>query len=287
MKLFAASKQLKIKDETKNIEFNVLLTYPTEQESQKTAFGPYTLDVREGGEIAAGTYPLVLVSHGSGGSHILYHTVATHLSKNGYIVAMVEHYGNNRNDNSLEESQENLILRPKHLSLTIDKLLASDYFGKHIDASRIAIYGHSMGGYAALALSGGTPRNMDGSLIETVKDTRIGALVLAAPASGWFYRGLENVDIPILLLAGEHDLITPKSVTDIIPNFVPDKNKVEYRIIENAGHFSFLCPFPEFMRSPEFFPGNDPEGFDREKFHKVFPDMILEFLEKVSIKFKN
>ncbi|KUO74322.1 MAG: hypothetical protein APF81_02830 [Desulfosporosinus sp. BRH_c37] len=64
-----------------------------------------------------------MISHGNGGSHLLYRTISTHLANNGFIVAMVEHYGNNRNNNELENTEENLILRPKHLSLTIDKLL--------------------------------------------------------------------------------------------------------------------------------------------------------------------
>ena len=84
------------------------------------------------------------------GSHLLYRTISTHLAKNGFIVAMVEHYGNNRNNNELENTEENLILRPRHISLTIDKLLSDSFFGKHIIDDKVAVIGHSMGGYTHL-----------------------------------------------------------------------------------------------------------------------------------------
>ena len=121
-------KEIQIRDESKDVYFNVLVQYPTTESSAPTAFGPYTMDVCINAKFLEGGFPLVIISHGNGGSHLLYRTISTHLAKNGFIVAMVEHYGNNRNNNELENTNENLILRPKHISLTIDKLLSDSFF---------------------------------------------------------------------------------------------------------------------------------------------------------------
>ena len=228
--------------------------------------------------IIDGKFPLIVISHGNGGSHLLYRTISTHLAKNGYIVAMPEHYGNNRNNNTLENTTENLETRPRHVRLTIDFLLSDTWFNENIAQNKIGVIGHSMGGYTALALAGGVPRTKEGVVIEVAPDFRIKAIVLLAPGAGWFMNSLEKVTVPILMLTAEHDPITPKWNGEIVLNFVPDKSKVIFKEVENAGHFSFLSPFPATMKSPNFLPSTDPIGFDREKFHSQLPTDILDFL---------
>lgn len=276
--IFTGSKQLTIKDEIKNISFPVLVHYPTYKKSSPIAFGPYTMNVSPDAEIINGKFPLIIISHGNGGSHLLYRTISTYLAKNGYIVAMLEHYGNNRNNNTLENTTENLETRPRHVSLTIDYLISDNWLNEMIAQNKIGVIGHSMGGYTALALAGGVPRTKDGVVIEVVPDYRITAIVLLAPGAGWFMNSLEKVTIPILLLTAEHDPITPKWNREIVMNFVPDKSKVIFNEVENAGHFSFLSPFPASMKTPNFLPSTDPIGFDREKFHSQLPTDILDFL---------
>ena len=129
------SQQIEVNDEDLDISFRVLIQYPAEP-SQLLKIGPYTMDMSENAEIIPEKFPLVLLSHGNGGSHFIYHTITTYIVKNGYIVAMVEHYGNNRNDNHLENSAENLVNRPRHIKRTIDKLLSANCFGKNIDDSK-------------------------------------------------------------------------------------------------------------------------------------------------------
>ncbi|WP_411679437.1 alpha/beta hydrolase family protein [Clostridium thailandense] len=277
---YVGCKEIQIRDERKDVFFNVLVQYPTNESSAPMAFGPYTMDVCINAKLLEGGFPLVIISHGSGGSHLLYRTISTYLAKNGFIVAMVEHYGNNRNNNELENTEDNLILRPKHISLTIDKLLSDNFFGKHIIGDKIAVIGHSMGGYTALALAGGVPRTREGKKIETTPDPRIKVIVLLAPGAGWFMNGLDNVTIPILALTAEHDPITPSWNTETVLKSIPDESLVTFRQVTNAGHFSFLSPFPESMRNPKFLPSTDPEGFEREKFHVKLPKEILAYLNK-------
>jgi len=277
--VFVGSLQLQVEDEVKGISFPVLVQYPTRTPSKATSFGPYTMEVSPDADFMDGRFPLVVISHGNGGSHLLYRTISTYLAKNGYVVAMLEHYGNNRNNNRLENTTENLINRPRHVILTIDEMLAENRFAKYILKESIAVIGHSMGGYTALALAGGVPRTEEGLKVEVSSDPRVKAIVLMAPGAGWFMHGLENVNIPILLLTAERDPITPAWNGEVVLKGVPDPSNVSFRIIENAGHFSFLSPFPAIMKRADFPPSTDPEGFDRELFHKQLPIDILEFLK--------
>lgn len=144
-----------------------------------------------------------------------------------------------------------------------------------------------MGGYTALAAAGGLPTSFphetpDGQpqLIEVAPDPRIQSLVLLAPASVWFRAegALSAVSVPILMLDAEKDPYTPSFHAQIILRGVTDRNKIQYRTVENAGHFSFLSPFPESMITPSFLPSQDPLGFDRKQFHEVLNAEILSFL---------
>jgi predicted dienelactone hydrolase len=278
---FVGSRQFQVKDEPNGISFPVLVQYPTHQPSAPTSFGPYVMDVCPEAKIIDGQFPLIIISHGNSGSHLLYRTISTFLAKNGYIVAMLEHYGNNRSNNELERGIKNLQYRPRHVSLTIDYLLSVNIFGQSIARDSIAIVGHSFGGYTALALAGGKPWTQTGQLIVVQNDPRIKALVLMAPAAAFFIpeHSLDKVNIPILLLIAEHDQFTPQKWTaDVILQGVPDKSKVTLKTISNAGHFSFISPFPATMKNPNFLPSTDPDEFDREEFHRQLPIDILRFL---------
>jgi predicted dienelactone hydrolase len=279
IEIFVGSKQIQVFDHEKNISFPVLIQYPTQQQSSPTSFGPYLMDVSVDAEIMKGQFPLIIISHGNGGSHLIYRTISLFLAKKGYIVAMLEHFGNNRNNNSLENTTKNLQLRPKHVSITIDNLLTDEVFGKSIRAEKIAVIGHSMGGYTALALAGGVARSREGTLIEVKPDSRIKAIILMAPGAGWFMNGMQKVAIPVLMYMAEHDTVTPTWNADIILNDIPDKSLITYKMIGNAGHFSFISPFPPAMNNQNFAPSTDPAGFDRMAFHEVLPMEIFEFLE--------
>jgi len=103
-----------------------------------------------------------------------------------------------------------------------------------------------------------------------------------APATAWYLPegSLSQVTVPILILIAEHDPCTPRWHADVVLGGVPDRSQVTCRVIENAGHFSFLSPFPAQMRNPRFLPSTDPEGFDRETFHELLPEDVRHFLDE-------
>ena len=99
-------------------------------------------------------YPLILLSHGTGGSAISLDWLAASLAEEGYIVAGVNHPGNN----ALEPlTAEGFILwweRAIDVSEVLDAMLADPVFGPRIDATRIGAMGFSLGGYTVLELAG-------------------------------------------------------------------------------------------------------------------------------------
>ncbi len=54
--------------------------------------------------------------------------------------------------------------------------------------------------------------------------------------------------------------------------------RAEYVVVNNAGHFSFLSPFPGEAKKSLRAVADDPEGFDRKGFHAQMNQEILDFL---------
>jgi predicted dienelactone hydrolase len=287
----AGCRAFELFDEKMGMPFPMLVMYPSNSPEQPEKLGPYTLNVALDTPIAPGSSPLIVISHGSGGSHLVYRTLAAHLARNGFVVAMPEHPRNNRNNNDLENTAANLANRPRHIRLVIDWAFSSQAFGSCLIPESVAIIGHSMGGYTALAIAGGIPTSFprespDGQphQIEVTPDQRVKALVLLAPAAAWFMApgALRGVQVPILLWTAEKDSYTPEFHAEIIKAGIADPAPIEHRIAANAGHFSFLSPFPEVMTNPAFLPSQDPEGFDRERFQQELNAGILDFLNRVT-----
>jgi predicted dienelactone hydrolase len=118
----------------------VLAMYPASAPEAPVSFGPYQVDVAMNAPVSPGPHPLVVISHGTGGSHLLYRTLAQHLARNGFVVAMPEHPRNNRNDDSLAHTKEILANRPQHLHTVIEHAFAT------WDLTSVAIVGHSLAG---------------------------------------------------------------------------------------------------------------------------------------------
>lgn len=100
-------------------------------------------------------FPLILLSHGTGGTAASLAWLGTELAAHGYIAAAVNHPGNN----GLEAyTTQGFVLwweRARDLSVVIDKMLADSAFGKRIDSKRIGAAGFSLGGYTMIEIAGG------------------------------------------------------------------------------------------------------------------------------------
>ncbi|BCS31007.1 dienelactone hydrolase [Luteitalea sp. TBR-22] len=247
---------------------DVIACYPSIGDEQAIAFGPYTLDAVEQGVPTPGPWPVVVVSHGSGGSPLTHRGLARHLASAGWLVLLPTHPGNNRDDNSLANGTEILVQRPRDVSAVIDWAASPDGFARHAETRAVGVVGHSMGGYTALALAGGRPytvaRDTPGMAAEPIPvdaDPRVTCVVLLAPAAPWFIPegSLSDVTVPVLPLTGALDAMTG-SHGDIVNARLPATTPITSRVVPGAGHFSFLTPFPAHMTNPAFPPSQDPPG---------------------------
>ena len=306
MTKFVGFCRIEILDEHKGITFPMLVMYPTCTPAKPVTFGPFSLDVAIEAPVEDGSFPLVMISHGSGGSYLTHRTLGANLAKNGFVVCMPEHPFNNRNNNEWQYTLENLTHRPRHIRLAIDQVLSHDKLKNHLASDRVAIIGHSVGGYTALAVAGGVPHtqfivefcqrseNQDLLFCTIVRrnelkpqkiagaaDSRIKAVVLFAPDVSLFMSdgALSNVNVPVLLLVAEKE-DTPLETAEIVMNGLPDSSQLSYRMVENAGHYSFLSPFPESIKNRLGGAARDPASFDRDRFHEELNMEVLDFLQR-------
>ena len=284
----AGCQSVELVDESSGTRFPMLVMYPADAPEKIERFGPFSLSVAMAAAPLQGTYPLVIISHGSGGTHLSHRELARHLALQGFVVGVPEHPFNNRNDNTLANTVELLATRPRDIRTAVDWFFAHSPFSSVVAAGSFSMVGHSMGGYTALALAGGVPTSLphqtadrQARRIEVTADPRLKAIVLLAPATVWFrLRGaLDQVTTPILMIASYHDEQCPYFyMCQLVVDGVPDAAKVQYRLVENAGHYSFLGPWPESMRSPAIPPSLDPPGFDRRRFLDELYVDVADFL---------
>lgn len=102
----------------------------------------------------AAKQPFIVVSHGTGGTNMDLTWLCAGLVAHGYIVASVDHPGNNALDKPTVAGSSLWWQRANDLSRTIDGVLAVPRFAALIDASRIGAAGFSLGGYSVLVLGG-------------------------------------------------------------------------------------------------------------------------------------
>lgn len=281
--------RLDVTDPVQGVPIPTWVLHPASAATRPVRFGPYEVEVAEDVEVVGERLPIVALSHGNGGSPWTHRETARHLARAGFVVALLEHPGNGRSDNSLAFTAANLANRPRHVRLVLDALIADPRLAPHVDASSVSIVGHSIGAYTALALAGGRPTSLPAEEPDFVarpvsveRDPRVRALVLLAPAAVWYREpgSLADVDAWILMRTGEHDEHAPPIHRAIVLGGLPRPERIDERIVPNAGHFSFQSPFPPAMTRPDFPPSQDPPGFDRAAYQPVLNAEIEAFLRR-------
>jgi len=105
---------------------------------------------------AGGGRPLILLSHGTGGSGLQMMWLARRLAAAGYMVAAVDHHGNTAAEEAFDARGFRLPWeRARDLSAVLDQLATHPRLGAAIDTTRVGAAGFSLGGYTVVALAGG------------------------------------------------------------------------------------------------------------------------------------
>jgi predicted dienelactone hydrolase len=256
--------------------------------------------------IAGEKLPLVIISHGYGGWYFGHHDTAEALADAGFVVVAINHPQANHADMSRANGLGVLRQRPIDIKRTLDFMLGASADSARIDPRRVGFYGFSQGGYTGLVVGGANPdfnklppRCSDPTAIGCppagqpkparkqlpqemlTHDPRVKAIVVADPLSVVFQTAdsVKDVKVPLQLWSSEFggDSVSPADVKRLAA-LLPQT--LDFHVVPNAVHFSFLTPCPpEDARKPSPVCVDTP-GFDRTAFHKTFNADVLAFFRQ-------
>ncbi|MEQ8345810.1 MAG: dienelactone hydrolase family protein [Sneathiellaceae bacterium] len=287
---------------------DLAIWYPSAAPPQAVQVGPFALEVARDGGVAGSGLPLIVLSHGAGGSSLNAFDTATALADAGFVVVAPLHAGDNYRDQSDTFTQANFLNRPGQVSRTIDHMLTAWQQHGAIDPSRIGILGHSAGGTTALLLAGGradwrrvaafctdhpqdwgcanarAQQSVQGTAAPAAApviagaDPRLKAVVLAAPALSVAFApdGLAAVTVPVQLWVAAADRIVGDAAA--IRRMLP--GDVDMRRVPDAGHFAFLAPCSDALARIAPPLCTDAPGFDRRAFLAGFQQTVIAFFRK-------
>lgn len=280
--------------------------YPSNVEASAHSLGMFSQDVALNAPIAGRSLPLILISHGAGGSMTSHIDTALALARAGFVAVAVTHTGDNYQDQSYAGNRQDLIERPRHIKIALDWMLSSWAGRDNLNVRRVGIFGFSLGGFTSLVLVGGTPelarmaqlcaanpaapecafiKNAHGDQLDPnppkpvwTHDVRIKAALIAAPAASYLFGpgDLRGVSVPIQIWRAENDTQAPDAWNGAV---IRDGLAVhpDVHLVEKVDHFVFLAPCSESLAAAAPQICRDPSGFDRAAFHRIFNQAAVDF----------
>jgi predicted dienelactone hydrolase len=171
-------------------------------------------------EKGQGPFPVIIFSHGLGGSRDGYEYLGQHWASHGYVSVHVQHLGSD--DAVWRESKEpardlvraaakpgNAVERPKDVSFVLDRVTALNRdvapLKGRLDLRAIGMAGHSFGAWTTLAVAG----QMRGPLQRSsLADPRVKAAIemsAPVPRNADLDRAYGKINMPILHMTGTLD----------------------------------------------------------------------------------
>ncbi|MBE9223975.1 alpha/beta hydrolase [Phormidium sp. LEGE 05292] len=258
--------------------------------------------------------PVIVISHGVGSDRETFAYLAQHLASFGLAVAVLEHPGSNAQQlqnlfaGKAEEAAQpyeftNRPLDVKFLLDELERLSQTDplYQGR-INTQQVGVIGQSFGGYTTLALAGAgidfNSLQKDCAAINStwnlslllqcralvlpnynydLQDSRVKAIIAINPIGSSVFGkdGLQNINIPVAIVAGTADTVAPALPEQIVPfTWLNDPQK--YLLIMNNGtHFSTLAESQSSVPLPSSVIGPNP-ALARD-YIKVFSVAFFKF----------
>ena len=248
------------------------ICYPAQQGGTKIRLGQNAVfkghEVHKDATPKDGSFPLVVLSHGSGGNAPNLSWIASALADQGMIVIAANHPGTTSGDSTPEQT---LLTwqRPADQSALIDLAEAGLPNGIKADTSRVASVGFSLGGYTALSTAGArisqkdyvaycdanygkmdcawfNNADIDFNTIDTDryeqsnKDPRVTTVVAIDPAVAQAYQtdSLASIDLPVQIINLGAENSIPKAVDGA--TIKADLPSAQLEFVQDSSHFSFL-----------------------------------------------
>jgi predicted dienelactone hydrolase len=213
----------------------------------------------------AGKYPVIVFSHGAGGSQTCCDGLTRHWATYGYVTVQPTH-----DDSALQRrnrGEENIRFteavreaikkptlwesRPLDISYVLDALHSLEnrvpgLAGK-IDADRIGVGGHSMGSYTAEAIAGALV-DLPGHSARNFADPRVKAILCLSPQGpgqfGLNDHSFDQISLPYMGMTGSLDSLGPvASPAWHKTPFERSQPGDKYHLfIQGANHMSFIAP---------------------------------------------
>jgi predicted dienelactone hydrolase len=273
---------------------------PCAAAAQEVSIGPYVLRAQRDCPTVGEKLPLVVISHGHGGSLLGHHDLAEVLADAGFVVAAINHPGDTFSDMSRAADMSEFVERPTDIKRLVDYMLSGASDASKIDPESIGFFGFSRGGYTGIVLAGGNPDFLNANVPcpdptipicaqilrkevpqqPLTHDSRIKAYVIADPLNEFPTRDtVKDVKAPILLWASQFggDGVLPESTTalaDMLPT------RPEFHRVRGSSHFAFLAPCSTELSKTDPELCVDEKGFDRVAFHREFNEKALEFFRR-------
>lgn len=289
--------------------FDTMIWYPIAGAEKAWQAGPFTVAATLNAPIAGGkTFPIVLLSHGSGGTPMAHRELAASLARSGLVVVAPLHLGDAAGHPRMKPQAKVLITRPRQAKEAIATVLADQRFSSAINPNRMGMIGYSAGGYTGLILAGakadfqlasaycaGEGRKDVGSCGPSDRQTseareliadwqpptepRLKALVLMDPLAILFdEKGLNAVRVPTLLLRPEDDTYLNASHNALALS--RDLPSHPTPIVVPGQHFIFIDPCPDLLLKEVPQICRDGAGINRQSIHRKLRIDVANFLHE-------